>query len=266
MKCSKYLAALMAATIISGCQTTGEGTVNKQEIGTMLGAIGGAILGSQFGEGTGQLIGVAIGTAAGSYIGSQIGASLDEQDRIALANSTQKALESGKGQEWTNPETGVSASVSEPRDVSMETAKVSVPVLKDKVQVTPTLELMQENYRFKSVTNVRGGPGADYVVVDTADANEVVNVVGKVKDEPWFMIARGGVGSGFVRTDLMEPASNEAPAPMAAPVGEVAQVEVSSERQCQTITQSVNLADGTSQSQDMRACRNPDGSFEMVAL
>ena len=74
---------------------------------------------------------------------------------------------------------------------------VAVPVLKDRVQQVPPLELIGEPYRATADANVRGGPGTDYVVVGNLSRSETVTVAGKVEGRPWYMISQGGAGSGL---------------------------------------------------------------------
>lgn len=81
----------------------------KQTGGTLIGAAAGGLLGAQVGHGGGRLAAVAIGTLGGALIGSEIGKSLDRADRIAMEQSTQRALETGQSGQpigWHNPDSG----------------------------------------------------------------------------------------------------------------------------------------------------------------
>ncbi len=100
----------VAAVILAGCEGTGQ----KQQMGTIIGAGLGALAGSQIGHGKGQLAAVAIGTLIGAGIGSEVGKSLDKADRLALEQANQKAFEynpSGTAETWYNPDSGNSGSV-----------------------------------------------------------------------------------------------------------------------------------------------------------
>jgi len=95
-----------------GACAEGQGT--KQTGGTLLGAGLGALAGSQIGSGKGQLAAVAIGALAGAFVGSEVGKSLDRADKIAMQNTTQRALEtapSGQTVSWRNPDSGHSGTV-----------------------------------------------------------------------------------------------------------------------------------------------------------
>jgi surface antigen len=92
-----------------------EGSGPKQTGGTLAGAGVGALIGSQIGHGSGKLAAVAIGTLAGAMIGSEVGKSLDRADRLAMQQTTQKALESnrsGRASTWRNPDSGHSGTIT----------------------------------------------------------------------------------------------------------------------------------------------------------
>jgi surface antigen len=95
--------ALVAALMLSGCQTTGG---QKEGIGTALGAVGGALIGSQIGKGSGRVAAVIVGGVVGAGIGNRIGRYLDEQDRALQAEATANALstEGNNSQRWINPD------------------------------------------------------------------------------------------------------------------------------------------------------------------
>lgn len=101
----------MLALGLTGCQEAGQ----KQTLGTLLGAVTGAVAGAQVGKGRGQLAAVAAGTLLGSLLGGNIGKSLDNADRIAMRQTTQRTLETspaGKTVRWKNPDSGHSGTVT----------------------------------------------------------------------------------------------------------------------------------------------------------
>lgn len=82
----------------------------KETEGTFLGAIVGGSVGSMIGGRAGVAGGIA-GAVVGGMIGNRIGASLDEQDRIALAQATRAAITSGRTHRFSNRRTGVRGTV-----------------------------------------------------------------------------------------------------------------------------------------------------------
>ncbi len=110
-KSAQYLVIGILALGLAGCQEAGQ----KQTLGTLLGAVTGAVASAQVGKGRGQIAAVAAGTLLGSLLGGNIGKSLDNADRIAMQQTTQRTLESspsGKTVSWKNPDSGHSGTVT----------------------------------------------------------------------------------------------------------------------------------------------------------
>ena len=88
---------------------TGGGGLDKQDIGTGIGALGGAALGTSMTHGKGKIVGGVLGALAGAAVGNAIGASLDRADMTYYQQTQQKALETsnaGQALPWSNPQSG----------------------------------------------------------------------------------------------------------------------------------------------------------------
>ncbi len=99
------IAIVMTPVLLSACS----GSFNKQDSGTVLGALAGGILGNQVGKGKGKILATVAGAVVGGIVGSEIGKALDENDRRAAAEAEYYALEkgqSGDGTPWRNPDSG----------------------------------------------------------------------------------------------------------------------------------------------------------------
>jgi uncharacterized protein YgiM (DUF1202 family) len=135
------------------------------------------------------------------------------------------------------------------------------------VKQVPPLQFIGEDYAAQSEINVRGGPGTDYTVVDQLQRGAEVRVVGKVIDRDWYMISQNGAGSGFVASNLLKPLGKATieqksePAPAGA---DVAQASVAASSTCRVVTQQVTTKNGQTASQDVKACRGPNG-WEIVS-
>jgi surface antigen len=107
----------VAALALGGCQTT-QGWGTKQTVGTGVGAVAGGLAGSQFGKGHGQLWATGIGALLGGLVGSEVGASLDNADRMAMANAQYTANNAPIGEQiaWNNPQSGNSGYIVPVRD------------------------------------------------------------------------------------------------------------------------------------------------------
>ena len=233
--------------------------ITNEDIGRVLGGVGGAIVGSQFGGGSGKWVAAAVGAAGGFFVGGEIGKYLDQRDRQGLAESRQQALDSGEPVTWNNPDTGVQSTAR-----VTETSYRPVPTAnsggaQDVLWRVPPLQLIGSDYEATATSNVRGGPGTEYAVMGQLNAGEPVHVVGKVVDADWLMVARNGIGRGFVHADLLRPAQVRARIDRPLSTAELDGI-----RECSILEQQVRLADGTSETRRARACRSTDGSWELV--
>jgi len=96
----------LAVSLLPGCAD-----LNKQAVGTGVGAVVGGLGASQVGKGRGKTAATAVGVLAGAVIGNQIGKYLDDKDRAEANAATQRALDSGRSQTWSNPDSGASGQI-----------------------------------------------------------------------------------------------------------------------------------------------------------
>jgi surface antigen len=115
MKNSKIIAVTLIAAMLASCtEPSGApgrgvengGTLSKQDVGVAVGVVSGGLLGSAIGGGVGQGIAIVAGGLLGGVLGGSIGNSLDEADRTAYSQASQRAMESGSSRTWRNADTG----------------------------------------------------------------------------------------------------------------------------------------------------------------
>lgn len=259
-------ASLVAPVGVAHAQESEQkGDANKEIMGRLLGAGVGALLGSQVGGGKGKLAAVAVGALAGAWLGGEAANRLTQTDRQGIAQTTNTALETGQTQTWTNPDTGVTTKVAV-KDSTVERAPVQSDGLQQRPWQSPPLEYVNAWYVAGQTSNVRSGPGTDYAVMDTVQRGERVAVVGKVSGEEWYMISDAGLGSGYVHGSLLQPMVQQPGdvSPLYAEGRDAQGATMAEERACSVIVQEITLPDGTRESRDMRACRQPDGSWVAV--
>jgi len=259
----KLVGSIVVVSLLASCTQTGE--FSKTESGAVIGAVAGAAIGAAVSDDKGK--GAVIGAVAGGLVGAGIGKMLDERDRQRLAQSTEKTIVTGAPETWTNPQTGVQAQTTVKETVAQQEQR-QIPVLKDKVQQVPPLEFIGADYTATSAVNVRGGPGTDYVIVGELRAGQLTRVVGKVTGADWYMISKDNVGSGFVSSNLLRPTGTatvvKSPQAPAATTPGVSQASVAATTECRVVTQQVKTKDGQTASQDVKACRGPNG-WEIVS-
>ncbi len=88
-----------------------EGTCNRKEIGTAVGAVVGGAIGSQVGDDSNRTVAIIVGAVIGGAIGREIGRDLDEGDRACVGHALELAT-AGQHVRWTNEATGVSYVIS----------------------------------------------------------------------------------------------------------------------------------------------------------
>jgi surface antigen len=210
--------ALALSLVLAGCADTNGG--NKEAIGTgagvVLGGLAGALLG---GKGGGRIAGAAVGAAVGGLIGNRVGAALDDNDRKAIAAQSQHALLSGADNTplpWTSDHSDASATIT-PVNTRVETRSIAV-VRDAKVASAPELDLIGRKYQAKTTTNIRLAPTVDSDIAGKLSAGDKITAVGKVRGEPWIMVARGGRTIGYVSAEHLEPVP-QAPKALAATAG-----------------------------------------------
>ncbi|HEB0655545.1 TPA: SH3 domain-containing protein [Pseudomonas aeruginosa] len=248
------------ATVVASVLLLAACSGTKENFGTVVGGAVGGVIGYKVGGKKNKELGATVGTVFGAIIGREIGQYLDERDKQRMAQTAQQAIVSGETQTWANPEnkTSGSAHVVETRK---EPKPVVVPVLKEKVKQVPPLDIIGDTYRAKGKSNVRGGPGTDYVTVGSLRPGEAINVVGKVKSGDWYLISQDGAGSGFVFASLLEhaPGAPIASSGTGVSPADITEQQVASERVCRTIEQTVSLPDGTKKSETLEACQGGEG-------
>lgn len=119
MQTKNIMAVVAAASLVAACQQPGgynqSGSLNKQDVGTVLGGVAGGVAGYQFGGGAGKAAATIGGSLLGAYLGREIGASLDRADLAYYNQTSQKALETGQSGQalpWKNPQSGNSGTIT----------------------------------------------------------------------------------------------------------------------------------------------------------
>jgi len=85
--------------LLAGCGPNS--ALNYTNVGAGLGAIGGGVVGSTIGHGTGKTVATIAGTLIGGALGGLIGHSMDEVDRMKMAQTLQ-ATPNNQTVQWSN--------------------------------------------------------------------------------------------------------------------------------------------------------------------
>jgi surface antigen len=105
MKACSLTVALAAILAVPACGPD----ANRQDSGTVVGAIAGGVIGNQFGKGGGRVASTLAGAVVGGIVGNEIGRSLDQRDRELARQAEFDAWErgpAGRPVQWRNPDNG----------------------------------------------------------------------------------------------------------------------------------------------------------------
>ncbi|MBF0325554.1 MAG: glycine zipper 2TM domain-containing protein [Alphaproteobacteria bacterium] len=286
----RLIAMGVAACILTGCAT--DGTASKQDVGTGMGVVIGGLAGSFLGKGSGRIVGALAGAALGGFIGNRIGAMLDEEDRRALQEKAKQVLVSQPDNSeisWSSDRSGATATVV-PENSRVETREIKV-VRDAGVAPAPQLDLIGAKYVTKGVVPVRLAPSDRADTATTLANGATIWAVGRVRNQPWIMVARGGKSIGYASAASLTPAPKPvqtAAAPVkspakpasaepfdldgAAPVRGPADLDaLGPNEKADTVVASVACRDirttatakGETATSTQTACRSPDGSWEL---
>ena len=186
-----------------------------------------------------------------------LAALLNKEDKEVYYSALILALASGKSQDWFSDDARGSITVKSETEVTEERR---IRVLKNRVSEMPPIEYIGEKFSANGNINLRGGPGVDYKVVDSVKKDDVIHVLGKVKDSDWYVIDQAGVVIGFVRSDLVTKAEEEALlAYDAEPKGRIRKVKTVTTSTCRTLEQRFEVDASPEQVETVEACQGPTG-------
>jgi len=200
---------------------------------------------------------------AGNWISKQYSDLLTDVDQDKLAVSTKRAAATGKDQVWTSDNGEVKANIKVVKTEN-EKGEVTIKMASGRIQKIPSLNLIDAPFRMLKNANVRSGPGTDFTVVDKANKDSAVMVIGKVQNRPWYLVGDGEVANGFVFEKLLTAIPDTESKKLSVVKLDndsslVQEENVEAEWLCRTIQQTINLADGETQVENVRACQVLNG-------
>ncbi|MGH1398400.1 MAG: SH3 domain-containing protein [Alphaproteobacteria bacterium] len=251
-------------------QKSGNNSQNNNLGAQILGGVVGAAVGAKLSENfeSNEVLGTIIGTAVGVYVGNEISKSMSQKQQDKMAGATVDAFVSGKNQEWTDPDTKSQNTV---RILQSNQTDQPVEIMVDRNTMAEVseIDLIGETYLVLKKSNVRGGPGTSFGKVGGLAAGNRINVVGKVKNEPWFMISRNGVAYGYIYAPLVQRESASIVTQPVEPPEETLDsfeaIVVAASQECRTVEQAVKSAKGETQTETMTACKGGNGWEVKVA-
>lgn len=192
MKKRMTMIFMMVSLVVAGCAN-----MNKEEIGTALGAIAGAVIGKQLGGDRGAAIGLVLGGA----VGNRLGAHLDEEDKKMLTAMELRALDTGDSGAFVTTKTKATVSVVASPSTLIQSHRF---VLSNTLTPYPLVVIDQETVWAFVDTPV-------YSSLDTKSQPKMViqqgvpiRITANVVNENWAVVGENNLGIGYVPRRYLE--------------------------------------------------------------
>lgn len=225
-----------------------QGSANTS--GAVIGGLVGALAGSQVSKNE-RALGAVIGAGLGSAIGNNIGCRMDRKARLDAQQAFERALETGKTQSWSDPQTGSSGKI-----------QVLGPATSNRggggtnyagrwryaqgVTVASRVGSAGGTYASSSRINMRAAPNTSAAVVDRLQANEPFEIAGAVAGG-WLAVVEDGFIQGYVSRSVVRP------------------VDGGDGGECRLVEQTVTERGQASYRERFNACRDGSGAWSLTA-
>jgi len=219
--------------------------------GAVVGGLVGALAGSQVSKNE-RGLGAVIGAGLGAAIGNNIGCRMDRKAQQDARQAFQRALDTGKAQSWSDPQTGSSGKI-----VVLGPAEGGggsngggyTGRWRFAEGVTPAIRASSAGgtYAANGRINVRGAPNTNAGVVDRLQPDEEFDVAGTVAGG-WLAIVENGMIQGYVSRSVARPSG------------------AGLDSGCKLVEQTVNERGQPSYRERFNACRDGSGSWRLTAV
>jgi surface antigen len=220
--------------------------------GAVVGGLVGALAGSQVSKNE-RALGAVIGAGLGAAIGNNVGCRMDRKAQQDARQAFQRALDTGKAQRWSDPQTGASGRIEVLGPGSGAESGPSSGGYTGRwryaqgVAVASRAGNVGGSYASSSRINMRAAPNATARVVDRLQANEPFEVAGAVAGG-WLAVIEDGFIQGYVSRSVVRPVGGG---------GEAGE--------CRLVEQTVNERGQPTYRERFNACRDRSGEWRLTA-
>lgn len=229
-----------------GCDAQGSANTS----GAVIGGLVGALAGSQVSKNE-RALGAVIGAGVGAAIGNNIGCRMDRKAKLDAQAAFEKALETGKAQSWSDPQSGASGRIEVLGPATSNAGGSSNTSGRWRyaqgVTVANRVGSAGGTYASSSRINMRAAPNTAAAVVDRLQANEPFEVAGAVAGG-WLAVTEDGFIQGYVSRSVVRPAGGGG-----------------GSGDCRLVQQTVSERGQASYRERFNACRDASGAWSLTA-
>lgn len=223
---------------------------NANTTGAVVGGLVGALAGSQISKNE-RALGAVIGAGLGSAIGNSIGCRMDRKAQVSAQTAFERALDTGRTQNWSDPTTGASGRIEVLGPVSGGSNYGGGQTYTgrwryaDGISAATRASSVGGTYVANGRTNMRAAPNTNAAVVDRLQDGEEIEVGGSVAGG-WLAVIEGGLVQGYVSRGVVRPVNG------AGGGGE-----------CRSVRQTITERGQGSYTERYTACRDANGAWRV---
>lgn len=226
------------------CDAPGSGNTT----GAVVGGLVGALAGSQVSKNE-RALGAVIGAGIGAAIGNNIGCRMDRKARQDAQTAFERALETGRAQNWSDPQTGASGRIE-----VLGPATSATPSgggysgrwrFAEGVSPATRVDTYGGAYAANGRINMRAAPSTSAPVVDRLRTDERIEVAGSVAGG-WLAVVEDGLIQGYVARSVVRP------------------LDGGGGRDCRLVQQTITEPDRPVVREQYNACRGADGAWRLA--
>jgi surface antigen len=222
---------------------------NANTTGAVVGGLVGALAGSQISKNE-RTLGAVIGAGIGSAIGNNIGCRMDRKSRQDAQMAFERALETGRPQSWSDPNTGTSGRIEVLGPARGSGGGSGGQVYSGRWRyaegVAPATRVSSVGglYTANGRINMRAAPNTSAGIVDRLQDGEEIEI-GGAEAGGWLAVIEGGLVQGYVSRGVVRPSGGGGGG------------------DCQLVRQTVTERGQGSYTERYTACRDSRGAWQL---
>lgn len=222
---------------------------NANTTGAVVGGLVGALAGSQLSK-KNEALGAVIGAGIGSAIGNSIGCRMDRKAQQNAQLAFERALETGRTQNWSDPATGATGRIEVLGPVGGGSNYGGGQTYSGRWRyadgISPAARASNTGgtYVANGRINMRAAPNTGAAVVDRLQEGEEIEVGGTVAGG-WLAVIEGGLVQGYVSRGVVRPVGGGGGG------------------ECRSVRQTITERGQGSYTERYTACRDANGAWRV---